>query len=249
MTKRVLNALFTAIAITFILPTTLILVSWSAIPGDKLYSLKSGLEDVVLAVFSGTPLVPKVSLAFTERRFDEAILLLDKKGSTVGYDLLVAEAQQTQNYIVEKEDGEGVVQFTQNIEKYQQEIVKKKAEVKAEIQLKTISQVSAPSSNVMIPTPTTVVVPTSKPTTVKIPETSTSDTVGQVVVVTRPEVVVIKEEKPEELLQKLEATEIKLEKIKQDTKDKARRRNFYKKVRDDDKLFEKEKDKDREKDD
>ncbi|MBL7036696.1 hypothetical protein ISR94_02525 [Candidatus Microgenomates bacterium] len=241
MAKRLLDGLFTAVAIIFAIPTILVLVSWNAIPGDGLYSLKSGLEDVVLMVFSATPLVQKASVQFTDRRFDEATKLLAQKGSTVGYDLLLAEAQQTQNYIVQKKDGEVGVQFTDNIEKYQQEIVEKKIEVQAKIQAEStspsiITTTTTTTTTLVTPAPVKVVVPTNEPTSIKVPVTSTSVETGQVVVVNKPEVVVIKQESNQELLQKLESTENKLEEIKQEIKRDVPKKSSNKRREEDEKL-------------
>jgi len=208
MAKRIFDALFTAITLLLAIPTILILVSWNAIPGDKMYPLKSGLEDAVILVFSGTPLIPEVSMKFTDRRLSEATSLLSKEGSSVGYDLLVAEAKQTQVYIAKKSDIQTGDQFNKNIDEYKKEIEKKKIEVRAEIQTNSAAQ-NAVTTTTNVPVPLQTV-------SVKIPQTSTTQTTGQVVVVNKPEVVVIHEEDPVEVLQKLEDTEIKLEVIQQE---------------------------------
>jgi vacuolar-type H+-ATPase subunit H len=215
--KRGLDAIFTALVLIFAIPTTLILVSWNAIPGDRLYQLKSGLENSVLLVFSGTPLVPEVSMKFTDRRIGEATKLLDQKGSTVGYDLLIANARQTQNYIVQKSDIQAATKFDENIDNYQKEIEKKKVEVKAEIQTDAQSQVSAPATQVPVTLPQTVI-PTSGTTTVS--DNSNTPT-PQTVVLNVPQTVTITDEKPVEVLQKLEETQEELEKIREEVKNDA----------------------------
>src|SRR5258706_1549629 len=221
--KRVLDALFTAIVLLLAIPSTLILASWNAIPGDKMYPVKSGLEDAVIFIFSGTPLLPKVSMKFTDRRLNEATVLLSKKGSTVGYDLLVAEARQTQNYIVQKSDVQSGIQFSKNIDGYKKEIEKKKVEVRAEIAAKTKTQTgntststSGSTSNTTIATP--IPTPTPESVSITVPETTTTQVTGNTIVVNTPQVVVIQEEEPTEVLQKLEDTENQLDEINKEVK-------------------------------
>lgn len=217
--KRVFDALFTAVALLLSIPTVLILVSWNAIPGDKMYPLKSGLEDAVILVFSGTPLLPEVSMKFTDRRLNEATVLLSKKGSTVGYELLVAEAKQTQTYIAKKSDSESSVQFSKNIDGYKKEIEKKKIEVKAEIAAKSNNQPTTVINNYYttnVVVPSAAPTPTEKPVSVTIPSTTSTQTTSQEVVVNRPVTVVIQEEDLSVVLQNLENTETELNAIQQE---------------------------------
>lgn len=211
--KRFLDALFTAMALVLAIPTLLILISWNAIPGDRLYALKTGLEDVVIVVFSGTPLVPEVSMQFTDRRFNEATALLSKKGSTVGYELLVAEAQQTQGFMTEKKDSTGSVKFVQNIETYKKEIQKQKVQVQAQIdsgQETPVTQSNAAPTVINIATPIPVVAP--------VPSASEAPAapVSQTVTVTVPTQVVITHEDPHEVLQHLDEAEQHLNQIQQE---------------------------------
>ncbi|MEK7498094.1 MAG: hypothetical protein AAB656_04200 [Patescibacteria group bacterium] len=203
--RRLFDALITGFVMVLAIPTILILISWNAIPGDRLYPLKSGLENATLFIFSGTPLVPQVSMKFTDRRFNEATKLLAKEGSTVGYDLLVAEAEQTQSYIAQKEDAQSGAQFVKNIEVYQKEISKKKAEVLA-------------TSSVPL-TPTV-----EKTVTVSTTQT-TNNQGGQQIIVSVPQVVTIQQETPVLVLQKLEDTDRKLEKIKKEVENKSDNKN------------------------
>lgn len=234
--RRVLDGLFTGILLFFAVPTILILISWNAIPGDRLYPLKTGLEDVVLTLFSGTPLVPKVSMSFTERRFTEASKLLDEKGSSVGYEFLVAEAQQTQNYLVSKNDTVTSEEFIKNIEAYQEEIQQKKVEVSSQTTLttttpttqKTTSQpvtqtISQPTTQTSTPTTTQTSTTTTQTTNQVLPEpTQTSiQTESQQVVVNVPRVVVIQQETPQEVVQQLERTDEELERIKVEVRERS----------------------------
>ena len=115
-----------AVAVVSAIPSFLILISWNALPGGGLYGIKTGLEDIALAITIRTPLASAFSLNFTERRFDEANILLAKKGSTVGYTLLVAEARETQTIIVDQKDSQRAQELITKIEEYQARIEEKK---------------------------------------------------------------------------------------------------------------------------
>lgn len=207
MPRRLLDALFTAIALILLIPTFLILISWNAIPGDGLYPLKTGLEDVTLLLLSGTPLVPKVSASFTDRRFNEATKLLNTKSTAVGYDLLVAEASQTQALVTSKNDSATAAIFVQNIDKYQQQILQKRVEIAASIK-------SGPAN---MPTPFPTQTPVQSPTSA-VSTAGPSGQVTQQIFVTQPTTIVVSQESPEKILQTLDNTNQQLEEIKQKVK-------------------------------
>lgn len=121
-----------ASAVVFAIPSFLILISWNALPGGGLYGIKTGLEDIALAITIRTPLASAFSLNFTERRFNEANILLAKKGSTVGYTLLVAEARETQTIIVDQKDSQRAQELITKIEEYQARIEEKKLAIAAQ---------------------------------------------------------------------------------------------------------------------
>lgn len=186
----------------------LVLASWNAIPGDSLYSLKTSLENVTLAALSGTPLLPKASIKFTDRRMNEATTLLSKKGSTVGYDLLVANAEQTQTFIAENGDVQSATQFSDNIDLYKKQIQETKAKVVGE----TTTQQQAPTTS-----------QTSKALTTT--QTQTNSTNNQTVVINVPTTVTIQHEDPKEVVQKLDETEQKLNEIQKKIKEKQGHEN------------------------
>ncbi len=155
-----LGSLITALALVLLIPTTLILVSWNALPGERLYGLKRGLENVAFALTKDTPIATAFSLKFTDRRFSEANILLAQKGSTIGYRLLVAEAKKTKDVIVEKNDTQSAAQLVQNIETYQKTIVEKKLALETQ--------------PVVIPVPTQVTSATPRATAVQTPAAAVS---------------------------------------------------------------------------
>lgn len=241
--RKFLDRLITGIAIAFAIPATLILISWNAIPGDRFYSIKAEFEDITLALTANTPLASAFSLEFTDRRFNEATILLAKEGSTVGYELLVAEAQQTQAIVLDKQDLKNGSQLIGKIEKYQIEIKKKQIEIQSQATIPTVPTTLVPTTSTTIATPT----PTPPPLVVKKPVATTAPSEeAKEIIVSKPVTVVIKEEKPEEVLVKLEETTVELEKIKEKVKKELPETASEKAQEAIEKTKEKEKDKNKE---
>jgi len=130
--RKFFNWFLSAFAILFAIPSFFILISWNALPGETLYGVKTGLEDLALAVTIRTPIASAFSLNFTERRFSEATKLLAKKGSTVGYTLLVAEARETRTIIMDQQDSQKAQELITKIEEYQARIEEKKLAIAAQ---------------------------------------------------------------------------------------------------------------------
>lgn len=211
--KKFLDRLFTGFAIAFAIPTILILISWNAIPGDKLYSIKAELEDLTLAFTANTPLASSFSLEFTNRRFNEATKLLAKEGSTVGYELLVAEAQQTQTIVLNKQDVKNGSQLIEKIEEYQVEIEEKQVEIQRQ------TPPTPPTTSPTTPPATITPAPSPSPLVIQKPiATSAPAETAKQITVTKPVTVFIKQEEPAEVVINLEETHRELEKIKQKIK-------------------------------
>ena len=160
--RKFFNWFLSAFAILFAIPSFFILISWNALPGETLYGVKTGLEDLALAVTIRTPIASAFSLNFTERRFDEANRLLSKKGSTVGYTLLVAEARETQTIIVDQQDSQKAQELVTKIEEYQARIEEKKLAIAVQP-----TAILPPQKEIVttVPTPTP---PTSVQTTAPV---------------------------------------------------------------------------------
>lgn len=93
------------ILIVLSIPSTLIVLSWNALPGDPLYSIKRELEGVVLAVVSPSyELSVKLNVKYSDRRFSEAKALLSEKHSIVGLTYFEQQLQTTQNQILQTQD-------------------------------------------------------------------------------------------------------------------------------------------------
>ena len=125
-----MNWFLNGFAVTFAIPSILILVSWNALPGERLYGVKTGLENVALGVTMRTPLASILSVKYTERRFDEANQLLSKNGSTLGYKLLIQEANKSSNIILEKKDKTQAKELIRKIDEYKNQIGQKKVAIK-----------------------------------------------------------------------------------------------------------------------
>ncbi len=172
--KKFFNIFLSAFAIVSAIPSFLILISWNALPGDALYVIKTGLEDIALAITIRTPVASAFSINFTQRRFSEANRLLAKKGSTVGYTLLVAEARETQTIIVDQKDTKKAEELVTKIEEYQARIEEKKVALASQptailppqIETKTPSP-----SGVSEPTPVKTAEPTQTPVTITVSKT------------------------------------------------------------------------------
>lgn len=132
--KKYFNTFLTVFAIVFAIPSFLILISWNSLPGDFLYPLKTSLEDVALAITIKTPLASMFSINFTQRRFSEANRLLAKKGSSVGYSLLVAEASESKEIILGQADTAKAKELSAKIEEYKKNIEEKKLALQAQPQ-------------------------------------------------------------------------------------------------------------------
>lgn len=192
--KRYINWLLNGFAITFAVPSFLIIISWNALPGDRLYGVKTGLENIALGITIKTPLASVLSVKYTERRFDEANNLLSSKGSALGYALLIQEAKKSQNIIVEKKDKAQARELINQIQKYKKRIQEKKIGIEEGYVEVPVSKEPGdkPPEPTRSPSPTPILY---SPTPVPIPD------------------VITPENSQGEVILKLEETEAELEKI------------------------------------
>lgn len=204
--RRFLNWFSAGFAAFFSIPTFLILISWNAVPGEALYGLKIALEDVALAITIRTPLASTLSVGYTERRFSEANTLLSQKGSAVGYSLLVAEADESKNIIVSKQDTKQGAQLISKIEEYQKDIEQTQELIRQgrlAVPVKTRVGTETPTPTFQPATP----VPAQIPTVTATPKPT-------------PPQEIEPEDDEEEVIEKLEKAKEELEKIKEEAKNK-----------------------------
>lgn len=208
--KKFLNWFTAGFAAFFSIPTFLILISWNAVPGDSLYGLKIALEDVALAVTIRTPLASRLSVGYTGRRFSEANILLSEKGSTVGYSLLVSEANDSKNIIVDKQDSKQGAELVTKIEEYQRDIEEKQDLIR---QGRLAVPVKSPSKAGTTFTPTPI--PTTQPST-PVPTTQPPSVTSTPA--PTPIGVIEAEENEEDVIEELEKAKKELEKVKDEVK-------------------------------
>lgn len=169
--KDYLNWIITGIAGFFLIPSLLVIVSWNALPGERIYGLKTDLEDVAFLLIGKTPIASAYSVSLTERRSTEATKLLSKKGSTVGYTLLVEEAVVSKNVILNKSDTQNAAVLIQKIEEYQNQIEQEKTKIQGNqitaIAQKTEGTTQAPPTQAPVPAGTAPAAKT--PTSAKTP--------------------------------------------------------------------------------
>lgn len=128
-----------ALALVLALPTTAILATWNTLPGEPLYGVKRGLEDIAVTITTQTPIGTALAVGLTERRFNEATTLLDEQGATTGFGLLLSQAEQAQQRVVETRDTKKAAELLSNLTKYQ-EALEKKQEALAKVQQEEIAQ-------------------------------------------------------------------------------------------------------------
>ncbi len=89
----------------FAIPTILVLGSWNSLPGQPMYGVKLGLEQVLLvAVSPSFQTKGDLSIKYTERRFSENQRLLSDKGSVAGLAYLDKQVVATKDVIVQGQD-------------------------------------------------------------------------------------------------------------------------------------------------
>ncbi len=129
--------------------TVLILLSQNTLPGDFLYPVKIGLENIVLAAASVSP---SAKVAFrtdlTQTRFSEAQQLLAVKGNTTGFSDFVDEVSAAQQDLSSLSNVQTKAQSSQaliaKIDQYQQQL----NQVQNQVQLaQNIAQPNQPIQN------------------------------------------------------------------------------------------------------
>ncbi|MDD2224689.1 MAG: hypothetical protein PHP97_00805 [Candidatus Shapirobacteria bacterium] len=67
----ILSKIFWGTVTILTIPTTLMLISWNAVPGDSTYKIKTGLEQVILGAAPSSNLKSTLQIKYTEKRFTE----------------------------------------------------------------------------------------------------------------------------------------------------------------------------------
>lgn len=91
--------------IVFFVPTTLVVASWKAIPGDVFFPVKIAVENVALAIVSPSARTSgSLKILYTERRLGEAQTLMAMKQSVTGLAYFETQMQETKQSILETSD-------------------------------------------------------------------------------------------------------------------------------------------------
>lgn len=123
------------VSLYLLFPVTIVgLFSQNAIPGEFLYPVKLGMENVGAFVFSLTPQAKaSYDSTLTQRRFEEAQKLITYESNTSGLDTLVAQATKTQESVNNVQDQKQKVELQtkliNDIDKYQEKLTQTQQKV------------------------------------------------------------------------------------------------------------------------
>ncbi len=138
--------------------TVLVLLSQNSVPGDLVYPIKRGMENLILVAASVSP---SSRIAFrtdlTERRFKEAQFLLVQKQDIRSLSDFVTEVQQAQQEISKVSDPlhkkEASEKLIAKIDIYQEQLVQIQNQVQAAPTSPVVEQPSQPTSQPFITNP------------------------------------------------------------------------------------------------
>jgi len=161
MLNTVLNRIVWWILVLLAVPTTLILVSWNAVPGDSTYKIKIGLEQLLLNIVPTADAKTSLNIKYTERRFTEVEKVLSTSSdNSSDSDNSTVYASESLNNLNEQVVVSGnSVQEIKNVEEKKiqtEKLIKTLETVSQKIEQK---QLSAP-----IPTKVPIKIPTATPT-------------------------------------------------------------------------------------
>ncbi len=154
-----LESFATAFLILFTVPTVAIVVSWNALPGEPLFTLKLGVEKATSFVVAPSyDASVKLSIKYTERRFAEAKQLLAQQHSVTGLVYLSNQVAETKKTIEKAPDAASQAQvahaYLQTLQDVSVALEQEKRSILAEA-----APVPLPLVTVT-PSPTTAVSPT-----------------------------------------------------------------------------------------
>lgn len=91
--------------IVFFVPTTLVVASWKAIPGDVFFPAKIATEKSALFILSPSSLASgSLQIRYTERRLGEAQTLMAMKQSVTGLTYFEKQMEETKQQILQTSD-------------------------------------------------------------------------------------------------------------------------------------------------
>ncbi len=160
--RQVLNYITWGFLILLAAPTIMVVASWNSLPGDSLYSVKLGLEQVLFVLVSPSFATQgNLSVKYTERRFSDAKRLLVDKGSVEGLQYLDKQVTKTRDIIEKGNDAKTQAELAQ---KYIDTLTNLSAELTAQQQAMVGTGPSQQIQQTAPPAPQQVFVPPSQPT-------------------------------------------------------------------------------------
>ena len=153
-------------------PAALALMSNNAVPGDRTYPIKRGLENIIYAVASITPTTKAwFSAARSDRRFDELSTLFNQKKSTSQTIIeLVSQTRTAATQIKSLDNGQQKKDLQSNLQASTQKYVEKLKEYSQtanSTEQLAVNPTPTPIPTVATPTPTQN--PTPRPTPTPTP--------------------------------------------------------------------------------
>lgn len=187
-------------------PITVIgLIAQNSIPGELLYPIKIGMENVGAFVFSLTP-EAKASFNSTisQRRFDEAQRLITNKANTSGLNTLLAQTIKTQESVdnIKNAEQKDILQrkLIKDIDDYQTRLTQTQQKV---------------NPTYLPPTPTSISIK-SKPIRINHPNPITNNQIFNPIITATPTLTQsIVAESPSTIIDEIEKAKQKLQVIKQ----------------------------------
>ena len=107
------------------IPTTLMLVSWNAVPGDSTYKIKVGLEQVILGAAPSPNLKSTLQIKYTEKRFNEVQKVLSTSHASESLDNFNNQLIASENSVKEIKNTEEKKIQTQNLIKTLEDVSQK----------------------------------------------------------------------------------------------------------------------------
>lgn len=207
--KKVISLLLGILTFLLAIPTSLIIASWNALPGNQMYPVKIQLERIAVRLMGETALARQLEVKYTERRFSEADKLLAQEHSTIGFALVTAQAKTAKEKVIQAQDAKTKETLVNSLIVFNQKLEEKKAEVKSQASTSTIASTTPPYS----PTPTPV--PTSSAPMPKIsPAQATLPTsTPKIVTPTPTPIPAPTTQEPEEIIDDIEETQEDIEEI------------------------------------
>jgi hypothetical protein len=151
MKNKAINTIVVSLMIFLSIPTTAILASNNAIPGDPMYPVKTTLEKIASIFTSPAYQVHSdLEIQLIQRRIEENQALLLESGSTKGLALLVAQAEAATEYIINSNINQQtktrtVKKLINTLEETQQVLEKEKGNLASTININSSNETSNPT--------------------------------------------------------------------------------------------------------